>query len=165
MSASNLRPVDHSALATNQAGIILLSLLAFIFNWAWLAAAVAAVMAVGTLLGQPGFGVLYRSILRPAGVLRPNLLLDNPEPHRFAQGLGAVFMGAGALALFAGWSVPGWSLVWLVIFLAGLNLLAGFCAGCAVYYWLGRFNLPGFGKTPPAGSFPGLRSKVRAGNG
>ena len=49
----------------------------------------------------------------------------------------------------------GWVLSWLVIVLAALNLFVGFCAGCAVYYWLHRLQVPGFSKTPPAGIFPG----------
>ena len=35
----------------------------------------------------------------------------------------------------------------------------GFCAGCAVYYWLGKLRLPGFVKDPPPGTFPGMRPK------
>jgi hypothetical protein len=53
-------------------------------------------------------------------------------------------------------------LVWIVIALASLNAFGGFCVGCAVYYWLARFNLPGFGKQPPAGTFPGAKPKVEA---
>ena len=39
------------------------------------------------------------------------------------------------------------------------SLFVGFCAGCAVYYWLGKLHLPGFVKTPPPGTFPGMRPK------
>ncbi|MCB0049376.1 MAG: DUF4395 family protein, partial [Caldilinea sp.] len=41
--------VDQNALKFNQASIILLLVLAFILNAAWLVAFVAAVMLVGTL--------------------------------------------------------------------------------------------------------------------
>jgi hypothetical protein len=58
----------------------------------------------------------------------------------------------------------GWSLVWLVIALAALNLFAGFCVGCAVYYWLARLNVPGFAQHPPAGTLPGMRPKIKAGS-
>jgi hypothetical protein len=93
--------------------------------------------------------------------VRPDVLSDNPEPHRFAQGLGAAFLAAGVLALFAGWIWLGWGLVWLVIALATLNLFAGFCAGCAVYYWLNRLHVPGFVKSPPGQTFPGMRPKAK----
>lgn len=159
--AGGISQVDHSALRTNQAVIIALNLVAFVLNLPWLAGLVAMVMAVGTLLGVPGFGFLYRRILKPLGLVRPDLLEDNPEPHRFAQGLGAVVLGAGAAALYLGAVIPGWILVWLVIVLAGLNLFVGFCAGCMVYYWLGRLSVPGFVKSPPEGTFPGMRPKTR----
>lgn len=157
-----LQKVDHSALKTNQIVIIALNVLAFIFNLPILAALVALVMGVGSLLKTPGFGFIYRSILKPRGWMKPDVLDDNPEPHRFAQFLGFVFMTAGSVALFAGASVLGWSLVWLVVALAALNAFGGFCVGCAVYYWLSRLNLPGFSKQPPVGTFPGMKPKVGA---
>lgn len=157
--ANALQKVDHAALRVNQAFIISLSLLAFVFNAWWLAAVVFAVMVYGSLRKQPGFKVVYTGLLRPRGWVKPDVLNDNPEPHVFAQGFGAVVLGLAVLLLAVGQAVIGWSLVWLVIALASLNLFLGFCAGCAVYYWLARLNLPGFAKTPPPGTFPGMRPK------
>jgi hypothetical protein len=154
-----LKKVGHAAMRTNQAFIISLSVAAFILNLPWLAAAVALVMAIGTYCRVPGFGILYHRALKPRGWVKPDVLLDNPEPHRFAQGFGAVVLAAGAAALFSGALLLGWTLVWLVIFLAALNLFAGFCAGCAMYYWLNRMQIPGFIKTAPKGTFPGKRPK------
>jgi hypothetical protein len=154
-----LQKIDHSAFKANQYTIILLNILAFIFNLPWLAAGVAAVMLVGAALGKPGFLPVYRYLLKPAGILRPQVLMDHAEPHRFAQGLGGVFMTAGAAALFAGASGLGWALVWVVTGLAALNAFGGFCLGCFMYYWLGRLNLPGFTRQPPAGVFPGRAPK------
>jgi molybdopterin converting factor small subunit len=159
--AGGLTQVDHAALRTNQAVIIALSLLAFLLDQPWLAALVAGVMAAGTFLGVPGFGFIYRLVLKPLGLIKPEELKDNPEPHRFAQGMGAAVLVAGALALFAGLTVLGWALVWLVIALAALNLFAGFCAGCAVYYWLARMAVPGFVQAPPEDTFPGMRPKAK----
>ncbi len=155
----SLKKIDHSAMTFNQVIIIALNIMAFVFNQPWLAGLVAAVMLLGTLAGRPGFGFIYQSALKPAGLVKPHILLDNPEPHRFAQGLGGMFMLGGALALFAGLSVLGWGLVWMVAALAALNAFGGFCVGCFVYYWLTRFGLPGFSKNPPAGTFPGMRPK------
>ncbi len=154
-----LQKVDHAALRVNQTFIISLSLLAFVFNAWWLAAIVCVIMAYGTLRKQPGFKLAYTGLLRPRGWVKPDVLNDNPEPHVFAQGFGAVVLGLGVVLLVVGPAVLGWSLVWLVIALASLNLFLGFCAGCAVYYWLARLNLPGFAKTPPPGTFPGMRPK------
>jgi Domain of unknown function (DUF4395) len=154
-----LQKVDHSALKANQLTIIVLSILAFIFNLPILAAFVAIVMGLGSLLKVPGFILLYRYFYKPLGILKPDVLSDNPEPHRFAQFLGFLFLTGGSIALFLNMTIIGWGLVWLVIALAALNAFAGFCVGCAVYYWLGRFNIPGFTKTPPAGIFPGMKPK------
>lgn len=149
MAEDSERRVDHSALRTNQAFIIALLLAAFILNLWPLVAFVSAVMLVGTL--WPGAGLfkrIYQHILRPLGLVRPDVRVDNPEPYLFAQGLGGVFTLAGALALIAGWDVLGWALVWLVIALAALNLFAGFCAGCFIYYRLNRLGVPGFSRAP-----------------
>jgi hypothetical protein len=94
--------------------------------------------------------------------VKPDVIDDNPEPHRFAQGFGAVVMALGTGFLLAGATAPGWGLVWLVIALAALNLFAGFCAGCAVYYWFNRLHVPGFVIAAPDGTFPGMRPKVKA---
>jgi hypothetical protein len=159
-SPFELRPIDHSTLRTNQAFIIGLSLLTFILDLPWLTAIVAGVMLLGTLLKRPGFGVFYVVFLMPLGIVRPNILQDNPEPHRFAQGFGGVVLLAASAALFASVTALGWILVWLVVALAALNLFGGFCVGCAMYYWLSRKKIPGFEKSPPAGRLPGMRPRA-----
>ena len=160
MGIASLQKVDHSALKANQLTIITLNILAFVLNLPWLAAFVAIVMGIGSFLKLPGFILLYRTFYKPLGILKPDVLNDNPEPHRFAQTLGFVFMAAGSAALFLSQGVLGWSLVWLVVALAALNAFGGFCVGCAIYYWLARLNIPGFNKTPPAGVTPGMKPKV-----
>lgn len=158
--AELLGKVDHSSLRVNQAFIIVGLLAAFVLDLPLLAAAVALVMLIGTAIGRPGFSFVYRGILRPTGIVRPHVLADNPEPHRFAQGFGGVVAGVASALLFLGAVPAGWALTWLVIVLAALNLFAGFCAGCAVYYWLNRAQVPGFFKAPPAGTFPGMRPRA-----
>ncbi len=158
--SDELRKVDHSALRTNQAIIIGLNILAFIFNAVWLTVVVTLAMAVGTALRVPGFGFIYKWIFKPLGWVKPFILQDNPEPHRFAQGFGAVVMAVGAASLWLGAAGLGWGLIWLVVALAALNLFVGFCVGCAMYYWLNRLHVPGFAKTTPQGTFPGMRPKA-----
>jgi len=160
MTSQTLQKVDHSALKANQLVIITLSVLAFILNQPILVAFVALVMGLGSAFKVPGFGFVYKSLLKPRGWMKPDVLNDNPEPHRFAQFLGFLFMTAGSIALFLGASVLGWSLVWIVIALASLNAFGGFCVGCAVYYWLARINAPGFSKEPPTGTFPGMKPRA-----
>jgi len=157
-----LKKIDHSALRTNQIIIIGFNILAFVLDVPGLAALVTLVMLAGTILGKPGFGFVYQGLLKKMKWVKPEILLDNPEPHRFAQGFGGVVMLVGTLALYTGVPILGWVLVWLVAALAALNAFAGFCAGCFVYYWLGRIHIPGFHKSPPPGTFPGMRPKGEA---
>ena len=160
MTLQTLQKVDHSALKTNQLIIILLNILAFIFNLPILAALVALAMGVGSLIKKPGFGFVYTSLLKPHGWMKPDVIDDNPEPHRFAQFLGFLFMTAGSVSLFLGSALLGWTQVWIVVALAALNAFGGFCIGCAMYYWLVRLNVPGFSKQPPANTFPGMKPKA-----
>ncbi len=131
--------VDHTALRFNQAMIIALLLAAFLLNQAWLVAFVAAVMLAGTLWPSAGlFKLAYTRLLRPAGLLRPHVLEDDPAPHLFAQGLGGLFL-LGALAAFAlGAAFVGWLLAGIVVALAAVNLFLNFCLGCFLYYQLAR---------------------------
>jgi hypothetical protein len=143
------RYVDHSALRVNQAVIIVLLITAFVLNsWA-VTAFVGLVMLLGTAVpGLALFQGLYRRALRPSGLVKPDVVPDNPEPHRFAQGFGGLVLALSLLLALLGASPAGWGLVWLVIVLAGLNLFLGFCAGCFLYYQLNRLKVPGFDYSP-----------------
>lgn len=139
------RQVDHAALKTNQAFIIALLLLAFVLNDIWLAAFVGVVMLLGTAAPSLAlFQQIYKKGLRPAGLVKPDVQVDNPEPHRFAQGFGGVVVLLAAAVWLLPASALSWALVWLVILLASLNLFLGFCAGCFLYYQLNRLGVPGF---------------------
>jgi hypothetical protein len=130
--------VDHAALRVNQSFIIGLLALAFVLDWVWLVGFVALVMLVGTAVPAAAlFKRIYRHILQPAGLVKPDPVQDNPAPHQFAQGMGGVVVLLATLALWLGAPIIGWTLTGIVIFLAALNLFAGFCAGCFVYYQLG----------------------------
>lgn len=155
----NLRPIDHAALKTNQLVIVALNIIAFILDAPWLAAVVMAMMIAGAFLGQPAFGFVYHRFMKESGWMKPDVLMDNNEPHRFAQGFGGFVMLFGTLALWVSVPVIGWGLVWLVTALAALNAFGGFCVGCFVYYWLSRIGVPGFRKSPPPDTFPGMRPK------
>ncbi len=137
--------VDATALKVNQTCIVVLVVFAFILGarpfGVWLVGFVAVSLAMGTVL--PGYGpfqLLYRRVLRPAGILQPHVRPDDPRPHRFSQALGAVFLTVATAVLVAGWDTVGWSLGWLVVVLALVNLLFGFCAGCFAFYQFQRLR-------------------------
>lgn len=157
-----IQKVDHSALRVNQAAIITLLLVAFVLNTPWLVAVVALIMLVGTALRAPGFKWIYAGFLKPRGIVKPDVIEDNPQPHVFAQGMGGTVLLIALAGFLLGSPVVGWALTWLVVALAALNLFVGFCAGCFVYYWLVRLGVPGFGTQPPPDTFPGMRPSRKA---
>lgn len=142
--ASGAGQVDRTALRVNQATIIALLVAAFLLDQPWLVALVAAVMVAGTASPRLAlFQRLYADVLRPAGLLRPDLRAEAAAPHRFAQGLGGGVLVAATAALLAGLSGLGWALALVVVALAGVNLVFGFCAGCFVYFQLARLRRAG----------------------
>ena len=139
------RRVDHSALRTNQAFIIGLLIVAFVSDAPWLVALVGAVMLIGTFFPKIAlFKAVYLYILKPAKIARPDVRVDNPEPHLFAQGVGGLFLAVATIAFVANVPTLGWVLSWIVVALAALNLFAGICVGCMMYYWFNRLGVPGF---------------------
>ena len=148
-SKNRVRTVDQSALKVNQAFIITLLVLAFIIDSWHLAAFVSLVMLLGTVLPRYSlFKGIYQHLLLSVGLVKANIVTDNPEPHLFAQGFGGLVLILAVLSLIIGLSVIGWALVWVVIGLAALNLFLGFCAGCFLYYQLNRLQVPGFDHSP-----------------
>ena len=136
------RQVDHTALKVNQASIIAFLGLAFLLNQVWLVTLVSAVMLVGTLWPRAGlFKLFYARVLKPAGILHPNVIPDDPQPHLFAQGLGGIMLAAAIVAFALGAAVLGWLLVWVVAVLAAVNLFFHFCLGCFIYYHLARHGI------------------------
>ena len=139
--------VDHSALRVNQASIIVLLALAFVLDQPWMVVFVAAVMWIGTAAPRAGlFKLVYQHVLKPLRIVRPAPKADDPRPHLFAQGVGALALTLGSGALWAGLPILGWLLTGVVVALAAINLFLGFCMGCFMYYQLARrgihANLP-----------------------
>jgi hypothetical protein len=100
-----------------------------------------AVPLVGLALGvSAAFGTRYwllgrawppaRRVLR----LGPPRELEHEYPPRFAQALGATFLGAGSVLLALGVASWGWVLVGAVIALQVLLAATGFCLGCRLFF-------------------------------
>jgi hypothetical protein len=133
--------VDHTALRVNQALIIVFLTAAFLLDRSWVVVFVAAVMVLGTITPALAlFQRLYRDVLKPAGLLKPDVRAEAAAPHRFAQGMGGSVLVIASVALFAGALAVGWALAILVIVLAAVNLFFGFCAGCFVFFQIQRLR-------------------------
>lgn len=149
MQTNQPRRIDQSGLKTGQAITILTLAAAFVLDF-W---PLVAFVALAQLLGGVGssfapYRLIYQHIVKPAGLVKPNIQPDHPEPHRFAMLVGALFNTTATLALLAGAPLIGWILVGIVIVLANLNFWLGFCAGCWMYYNLNRLGVPGFSREP-----------------
>ena len=143
-AAGSVPRLDANLLKFSQAWVVTLSALAFVLQLRWLVAVAALLLAISAISPAVGpFRLLYRLVVVPAKLIRPRIVEDDPAPHRFAQAVGATFLLASTICLFALPEVPavGWGLDLIVFVLAALNLTVGFCAGCFVYYQLGRVGL------------------------
>lgn len=140
-SSTALR-VDTHLIKFGQAWVIGLTALAFVLVQPWIALITGLALAVSALAPAVGpFRLMYARGAVPLGLIRPRIVEDDPAPHRFAQGVGAVFLlTASALLLLSRATALGWALDLIVFVLAGIDLTAGFCAGCFVYFHLGRLG-------------------------
>ncbi|MBX5448779.1 DUF4395 domain-containing protein [Thermogemmatispora sp.] len=141
-STSDLR-VDTRLAKFSQGSVVVLTALAFLLNWPPLVLITGLLLAWSALWPVAGpFTLLYRHMLVPLGLLKPRLVEDDPAPHRFAQGVGAtLLLIAGLVLLLTAATMVGWALDLLVFVLSFVNLTVGFCAGCLVYYYLGKVGL------------------------
>lgn len=147
--AETLPKVDLTGLRTGQALTIILLIVAFVIN-SWI---LVAFVAIAQLLGGLGvefapYRLIYQTIVKPSGIVKPNIKVDNPQPHRFAMLVGAIFNGVATIALLVSVPLIGWTLVWIVIALANLNFWLNFCLGCWMYYQLNRLGIQGFSVAP-----------------
>ena len=136
MSDNPVTPtVDVDVPRFNQAVVAVLTGVAFVLQQPWLVAGAFAVLAV-SWLGGPNFAPLTRLYL---SVVRPRLRPDGPvefedaRPPRFAQLLGAVFLGFATVSFLVGGGVVGWTLTLLVTALATLAATTRICVGCLIY--------------------------------
>lgn len=98
-----------------------------------LLAVIAALFLVGTLRGAQGSvqGRIFRALVQPR--LAPPTELEDPRPPRFAQGVGLVITGAGAVLGAAGVAAAIPTAAALALVAAFLNAAFGLCLGCEMY--------------------------------
>jgi Domain of unknown function (DUF4395) len=140
---SSVPRVDTHLAKFSQAGTVLLSALAFLLNQPNIVVIAAIILLLSALAPSISpFRLVYRYVVLPMHLMRPRVVEDDPAPHRFAQGVGAAFLIASSLILYlTSATALGWALDLIVFVLAGINLTVGFCAGCFVYYHLGRIGV------------------------
>jgi hypothetical protein len=147
-------PFDRSVLKVNQAILMIVIVAGYLVGLiyqpvAW-ALPVLAVMMLAAV-ASPSFNVprlLYRRWLKPAGIVRPRVVQEDPAPHRFAQLVGGVFLAAASVFVITGLLLVAWVLAWIVAALAFLNFAFNICVGCIMYAQLVRFGLLPLSREP-----------------
>src|SRR5438105_14199289 len=112
-------------------------------RFAWILAALVGLIMLGGLASSDLalFKRSYLGVLKPRGIVKPNVVEEDATPHQFAQGVGGSFLIFATIAFLAGAAEVGWILVWIVIVLAFVNFAFDFCVGCQMYFQLDRFHL------------------------
>jgi hypothetical protein len=127
--------VDVNVPRFNQAVVALLTALGFVLQQPWLIVVTFAVLAISVAAG-PNAAPLTQVYVR---MIRPRIQPDGPDefepaaPPRFAQLIGASFLGAASFSLVAGWTIVGWAFSLIVTVLAALAAATRICVGCIVY--------------------------------
>lgn len=153
--------VDHAAIKTGQLLSIATLLVALVTGRWELVAALAVIFLVTALVNPIGpFVLVYRLLLKPFGMVKPDMRIDNLQPHLFGQAVGAACAAIAAFALHAGHVYAGWGLVWILIVLTAISF-KGWCIGCFLYYQLNRLGLRGFFANKPTDKGVMLGSRPR----
>jgi hypothetical protein len=140
-ASANITHFDNNVLRFNQIAIVAFTLLAMGLSQWPIVAITALIMLIGSSKPELAlFKQLYLKLLRPALKIAPQLQPDDPRPHAFAQSVGGVVLLCSALAWALGGPLLGWLLAALVVALALLNLLAGVCVGCFLYFQLRQWQ-------------------------
>jgi hypothetical protein len=107
---------------------------AFALALPWLAVLVGLNLAISAAFGTRLFlpGRAWPPVRR-ALRLGPPAEPEHEYPPRFAQALGATFIGLGAVAFAVGATPIGWLLVGAVAALQVLLAATGICVGCRLY--------------------------------
>ena len=121
---------DRNQLRFNQALLVLLLPLAALLDLPWL------VYLLFLLMASQHTTLDLMAVLKRLLRVPPQMVDEDPRPHRFARFLVAVFLGLASLALLLGLKPLGYALTLLVALLAFVNLAFGFCLGCFLYLHL-----------------------------
>jgi uncharacterized protein DUF4395 len=128
----DLDVIDSRAPRFNQIVIGSLALLGVVAGWHWLVGLLALQLVVGLTLGRRSClpCLAYFELVQP---LVGEGQLEDSRPPRFANMVGAVFLGASFLAFSLDLDLVGAGLGLLVAALALLAAATGLCAGCEAY--------------------------------
>ncbi len=131
--------IDARAPRTNQAIVGTLSLLAAMTGWWPIFGVLAGQLAIGLAFGRRYCVpcLLYFEVIQPRIGEGP---IEDSRPPRFANVVGAAFLGASTIAYLVGLSPIGLALGLVVAALALLAAITGLCVGCEMYRFAARLR-------------------------
>src|SRR5256712_1364251 len=131
--------IDARAPRTNQAIVGTLSPLAVVTGWWPILGLLAGQLAIGLAFGRRYCVpcLLYFEVIQPRIGEGP---IEDSRPPRFANVVGAIFLGGATIAYLAGQSAIGLGLGLIVAALALLAAITGLCVGCEIYRIAARFR-------------------------
>ena len=135
----DLDVVDERAPRFLQATVALGAIVTLATGWWAIVALLALQLAVGLIFGRRYClpCVLYFELVQPR---IGEGEIEDARPPRFANILGASFLGAATLAFAAGAAEVGYALAGLVALLASIAALTGLCVGCEAYKIIARLR-------------------------
>ncbi len=97
-----------------------------------------ALFATAVVLGvqRTPAAYLFKTLVRPR--LAAPAHLEDPQPPRFAQGVGLVFAVVGLVGYLSGATLLGAVATGFALAAALLNAVFGFCLGCEMYLLIRR---------------------------
>ena len=131
--------IDARAPRTNQAIVGTLSLVAAITGWWPLLGVLAGQLAIGLAFGRRYCipCLLYFEVIQPRIGEGP---IEDSRPPRFANVVGAAFLGAATTSYLVGLNALGLALGLVVAALALLAAITGLCVGCEIYRFAARLR-------------------------
>lgn len=114
----------------------------------------------GSVRGISPFTLLYRWVVQPLCLMKSDYRLDNIQPHKFGQLVGAITVMLALGLIEYGYPTAGWVVVGVLIVFTGISY-AGWCVGCFMYFQLNRLGLGGFFRHAQKDKsvFPGMRPR------
>ncbi len=135
-------PVNEVSARLVAGGVVVLAVVAVVFDQPWITALIAYGFIARVLSGPTlsPLGQLVTRVLTPRLPFAPKLVPGPPK--RFAQGIGAALSTTAAiLALGFGLTTPAYVLLGALIVAATLESVFAFCLGCRIFAVLMRAGI------------------------
>ncbi|MDH5426400.1 MAG: DUF4395 domain-containing protein [Gammaproteobacteria bacterium] len=149
MTTDTTSHVDHAEIKMGQVLTIIISTIALLLQDPLPLMLLGVVFLLsGTVRVLSPFSMFYRWLIQPVGIMTSDYRLDNIQPHKFGQLVGALTIAISLMFMQLGYPMTGWGIVVVLIILTVISY-AGWCIGCFMYYQLNRIGLGGFFKHAP----------------